>query len=110
MLHSTPLTPHAQQYGSVGLPVDCDVVVVDERGEPLTRGLTGEVTIRGANVMSGYGSDAGADRAAFAGGACVRVISDASTTTATCISKAESRTSSIAAVRKFLPEKSTRRS
>lgn len=65
---STPLTPHAQQYGSVGLPVDCDVVVVDERGEPLTRGRTGEVTIRGANVMSGYGSDAGADRAAFAGG------------------------------------------
>ena len=41
--------------GSVGLPIPgCSIKIVDDTGEELPCGETGEVLVSGANVMSGY--------------------------------------------------------
>lgn len=41
--------------GSVGVPLwGCEVRVVDEAGQPVPPGVTGEVVVRGHNVMKGY--------------------------------------------------------
>jgi long-chain acyl-CoA synthetase len=46
---------YARKPDSVGLPVPvCDVRVVDARGEPLPPGSTGELCIRGPNIVKGY--------------------------------------------------------
>ena len=43
---------------SVGRPIpNCEVRVVDERGDPVMPGEVGELLIRGANVMQGYWHD-----------------------------------------------------
>lgn len=44
--------------GSVGVPIPgCEVRLVDERGRPVETGQTGELIIRGDNVMQGYWND-----------------------------------------------------
>ncbi len=44
--------------GSVGLAMpNCEVVVVDEEGESVPAGDTGQLTVRGSNVMQGYWHD-----------------------------------------------------
>ena len=44
-----------QKPGSIGLPVrDVEVTIRDEEGRQLAAGQTGEVCVRGGNVMSGY--------------------------------------------------------
>jgi long-chain acyl-CoA synthetase len=41
--------------GSIGLPIlNVEVAILDEAGTELPRGQTGEVCVRGGNVMSGY--------------------------------------------------------
>jgi long-chain acyl-CoA synthetase len=40
--------------GSVGMPVRCEVRVVDDKGSDLPIGEVGEIIIRGKNVMKGY--------------------------------------------------------
>jgi long-chain acyl-CoA synthetase len=42
------------KYGSVGRPIDCEVRLVDEDGRAVPEGETGELLIRGPNLMSGY--------------------------------------------------------
>ena len=63
----SPLPPGRRKLGSVGVPVDLDVAIMDEGGALLRKGETGEIVIRGASVMAGYAGDELATAAAFAG-------------------------------------------
>jgi acyl-CoA synthetase (AMP-forming)/AMP-acid ligase II len=62
-----PLRPRLRKPGSVGLPVNLDVGIMDEAGTLLPRGQNGQVVVRGATVMAGYDDNPTATTAAFAG-------------------------------------------
>ena len=62
-----PLPPRLRKVGSIGLPVELDVAVMDEGGAFLPSGQTGQVVVRGASLMSGYDANSIATKAAFAG-------------------------------------------
>jgi acyl-CoA synthetase (AMP-forming)/AMP-acid ligase II len=62
-----PLPPRRRKAGSIGVPVDFEIAIMDEGGAFLPRGRTGEVVARGGSVMPGYVGDPTATRAAFAG-------------------------------------------
>jgi acyl-CoA synthetase (AMP-forming)/AMP-acid ligase II len=64
---SNPLPPRQRKAGSVGVPIDLDVAIMDEGGALLPGGETGQVVVRGASVMSGYDGDPMASQTAFAG-------------------------------------------
>lgn len=51
---SNPLALAERKLGSVGKATGCEARVVDEHFNPLPDGVTGEVVIRGGNVMAGY--------------------------------------------------------
>ena len=53
---SNPLPPGERKIGSVGPAAGPEVSIMDETGNFLASGEIGEVVIRGANVMSGYGN------------------------------------------------------
>jgi amino acid adenylation domain-containing protein len=58
--------PQAAEFVSVGHVVrNCEIRVVDERGNPVGTDRIGIVEIRGENVTSGYFENPDADRAAF---------------------------------------------
>jgi acyl-CoA synthetase (AMP-forming)/AMP-acid ligase II len=63
---SNPLPPAARRPGSVGLPAGPEIAVADEDGERLAPGETGEIVIRGENVMTGYVNNDAANAVAFA--------------------------------------------
>jgi acyl-CoA synthetase (AMP-forming)/AMP-acid ligase II len=63
-----PLPPRQRKPGSVGLPIGLDVAIMDDRGDFVPGGQSGEVVARGATVMTGYDGDESATRAAFSGG------------------------------------------
>jgi long-chain acyl-CoA synthetase len=42
------------RLGTIGKPVDCEARIVDEQGAEVPPGETGELLIRGTNVMKGY--------------------------------------------------------
>ncbi len=62
---SNPLDPALRKLGSVGRASGCEARVVDAALAPLPDGQTGELVIRGPNVMSGYYKNDAATRAAF---------------------------------------------
>lgn len=62
---SNPLPPRPHYAGSVGVATGPDIAIVDEDGEPLAPGETGEIVIRGDNVMSGYENNEKANSEAF---------------------------------------------
>jgi acyl-CoA synthetase (AMP-forming)/AMP-acid ligase II len=62
---SNPLPPRERKAGSVGVPAGPEVAIMDEEGKILSRGQTGEVVIRGANVMPGYEANPEANENAF---------------------------------------------
>ncbi|WP_233382831.1 acyl--CoA ligase [Methylobacterium sp. C25] len=62
---SNPLPPKPNRPGSVGLAAGPEIAVVDHDGEPLAAGETGEIVIRGDNVMSGYENNDKANAGAF---------------------------------------------
>jgi acyl-CoA synthetase (AMP-forming)/AMP-acid ligase II len=62
-----PLPPRQRKAGSIGLPVDLEIAIMDEGGAFLPHGRTGQIVVRGASVMPGYDGDPMATRAAFAG-------------------------------------------
>ena len=62
---SNPLPPRPHYAGSVGLAAGPEIAIVDEDGEPLPAGETGEIVIRGDNVMSGYENNDKANADAF---------------------------------------------
>jgi acyl-CoA synthetase (AMP-forming)/AMP-acid ligase II len=65
---SNPLPPAPRKPGSVGIAAGPEVGIMDESGQLLPRGETGEVVIRGANVTLGYEANEDANAKAFAGG------------------------------------------
>ncbi|HBP90190.1 MAG TPA: AMP-binding protein [Nitrospirales bacterium] len=65
---SNPLPPRQRKPGSAGLPAGPEVGVMDEHGNLLAAGQTGEVVIRGTNVIQGYEDNPEANREAFING------------------------------------------
>lgn len=59
---SNPLPPAERKLGSVGKTAGPEIAIMDDKSNLQPAGTTGEVVIRGANVMGGYvdGSDANA--------------------------------------------------
>jgi acyl-CoA synthetase (AMP-forming)/AMP-acid ligase II len=65
---SNPLPPAMRLPGSVGLAAGPDVAIMDEAGQLLPAGSSGEIVIRGANVTSGYENNPKANAEAFTNG------------------------------------------
>ncbi len=65
---SNPLPPEVRKPGTVGMHAGPEVCVIDLDGDPLPPGVTGEIAIRGENVMSGYENNPKANAEAFAKG------------------------------------------
>jgi acyl-CoA synthetase (AMP-forming)/AMP-acid ligase II/acyl carrier protein len=62
-----PLPPRKRKPGSAGIPVRLDVGIMDEAGNLLSRGETGQIVVSGQGVLSGYVGNPAATQAAFAG-------------------------------------------
>jgi len=65
---STPLLPHASKPGSAGIRIVPGVEIMDESGNLLPAQRTGEIVVRGPNVMREYRNDPEATAAAFQDG------------------------------------------
>src|SRR3954468_6464268 len=65
---SNPLPPRERKAGSVGVAAGPDVAIMDEAGNLLGAGRTGEVVIRGPNVTQGYENNPAANQSAFTKG------------------------------------------
>jgi acyl-CoA synthetase (AMP-forming)/AMP-acid ligase II len=65
---SNPLPPAVHKPGSVGQGANVDVAVMDEAGNLLPAGTSGEVVVRGANVTHGYHNNPEANAQAFTAG------------------------------------------
>lgn len=65
---SNPLPPGKRKPGSVGKAAGPEMSIVDETGNFLPPGETGEVVIRGPNVTHGYEKNREANEAAFTNG------------------------------------------
>ncbi|HSO93900.1 MAG TPA: acyl--CoA ligase [Candidatus Dormibacteraeota bacterium] len=65
---SNPLPPGRRYPGSVGVGTGVQVAVLDERGTSLVAGATGQVGIRGANVIDGYENNPEANASSFING------------------------------------------
>lgn len=55
---SNPLPPATRKPGSVGIPQNVDLRILDNAGLPFPRGSIGEICVKGQNVTSGYLGDA----------------------------------------------------
>jgi oxalate---CoA ligase len=64
----TPFPPEQAPTGSVGRPTTLDVAIADEFGRRLPAGETGEIIVRGAEVIEGYENNDEANRQAFRDG------------------------------------------
>jgi acyl-CoA synthetase (AMP-forming)/AMP-acid ligase II len=62
---SNPLDPARRKVGSVGRASGCEAGVVDAALQPVPDGTTGEIVIRGPNVMRGYYKNDEATKASF---------------------------------------------
>jgi acyl-CoA synthetase (AMP-forming)/AMP-acid ligase II len=65
---SNPLPPAKRIPGTVGLAAGPEVAIMDQEGNLLERGATGEIVIRGPNVTAGYESNPKANAEAFTNG------------------------------------------
>ena len=65
VLANTPFPPRPRKPGSVGVAVGCEIAIANDLGRHLPAGETGEVVVRGPNVMAGYDGDLAATEAAF---------------------------------------------
>lgn len=59
------LPPGKRKPGSVGLPIGCELIVMDEQGMPVPAGQTGDVAVRGQGVMRGYECNPQANQQSF---------------------------------------------
>lgn len=62
---SNPLDPAQRKLGAVGRASGCEARIIDAELRPLPDGSTGELAIRGPNVMRGYFKNDEATAAAF---------------------------------------------
>ncbi len=62
---SNPLDAARRKYGAVGRASGCEARVVDASLAPIPVGATGEIVIRGPNVMRGYYKNVDATRSSF---------------------------------------------
>jgi long-chain acyl-CoA synthetase len=62
---SNPPDPAQRRIGSVGRPSGCEARIADAEGRSLPDGETGEILVRGPQVMLGYYKNDEATRAAF---------------------------------------------
>jgi len=51
---SNPMDPTRRKYGSPGLAVGNEAIIIDREGREASRGKQGEIMIRGDNVMKAY--------------------------------------------------------
>jgi acyl-CoA synthetase (AMP-forming)/AMP-acid ligase II len=65
---SNPLPPRERKAGSVGIASGPETAIMDENGKLLPPGTTGEIVIRGANVIAGYENNAAANGSSFTHG------------------------------------------
>ena len=65
---SNPLPPLPRKAGSVGRGTAVEIGILDEAGNSLPPGSTGEVSIKGPNVFSGYEGNAEANAESFSNG------------------------------------------
>lgn len=65
---SNPMPPHRRKSGSVGLSAGPEIAIMDDNDNILANGETGEIVIRGINVMEGYENNPDANRKAFSRG------------------------------------------
>lgn len=65
---SNPLSPGERKPGSVGPAAGPEVSVMDDAGDHLSAGETGEIVIRGPNVTRGYAKNPEANSTAFTEG------------------------------------------
>ncbi len=65
---SNPLPPRRRKPGTVGVPIGLEVAIMDDQGELLSKGSTGEIVIRGKNVTSGYANNPQANATSFTNG------------------------------------------
>jgi acyl-CoA synthetase (AMP-forming)/AMP-acid ligase II len=64
-MSSNPLPPGERYPGSVGIGTGVEIAVLDERGTALPAGATGQVGIRGPNVIDGYENNPDANATSF---------------------------------------------
>jgi len=67
-ISSNPLPPGKRKVGSVGVAAGLEVGIMDDSGNLLPHDNTGEIAIRGANVMEGYENNPTANKEAFTNG------------------------------------------
>jgi acyl-CoA synthetase (AMP-forming)/AMP-acid ligase II len=65
---SNPLPPQPRIPGSVGCATGIEITILDEAGVELRRGATGEVSIKGPNVIDGYENNPEANASSFTNG------------------------------------------
>jgi len=65
---SNPLPPRARKPGTVGVSAGPEVAIMDEQGSILPPDATGEIVIRGANVIAGYENNPQANAENFSDG------------------------------------------
>jgi acyl-CoA synthetase (AMP-forming)/AMP-acid ligase II len=65
---SNPLPPAVRKPGTVGVAAGPEIAIMDDGGNLLPRGATGEIVIRGPNVTRGYENNPKANAEAFTNG------------------------------------------
>jgi len=65
---SNPLPPRQRKAGSVGVAAGPEIATMDEMGNVLPQGQTGEIVIRGASIIKGYEHNPAANKSAFSNG------------------------------------------